>query len=141
MFTVLHGTILALHIAGAAVITVSSLASLVILINKRVSENILALLKPLWKLVGPAMNVQVITGAALGALEWDTFGKNPVFWIKLALFIAAGGIGRSILGNAVRSAYERKSHRTPGAAAWAWVHVFLIIAMIVLGILLTAVNK
>jgi len=138
MSDLFHITILTIHVIGGAIIVGSSFVSLLILINNRIPLENLKLDERISKLVGPVLGIQLLTGLYLGISEWDEHGKNPLFWIKLILFIITGIIAKVVTEKRVESALKKGDvyASMPEVKNWAWISFLLLALITILGVVL-----
>jgi len=106
----LHTVILAFHVVGACIILGSIFASMIILINEKISNDNLVYLKLLWKFVTLAIGIQILTGIYLASSEWNEFGRSPIFWTKISLLAIDGFFGGKVLGDRIRKAEVEKNN-------------------------------
>jgi len=138
MSELMHTIVLALHILGSGIIIGGIFAALLILINKRISKDNFEHIKFLWKFLTPTIGIQVITGIYLAASEWDKFGKNPLFWLKMGLFVVDGFFGGKILGDRIKVAVinNSKDIEIPGSHRLIWTSFIIFLMIITLGVFL-----
>ena len=97
MSNLTHTVFLVLHVVAATFIMGASLATLLVLIQEKISLSQVRLLRKLWKIAGPAMGFQLITGGYLASTDWATVGSSPLFWTNFVLFVFAAVIGGVVM--------------------------------------------
>lgn len=138
MQDIIHLIALVLHVLGATVIVGASFGSLIIFAKKEIPRERLLLLGEIWKIAGPAIGLQLITGIILAGLEWDSFSHNPLFWTKMALFVLSGVMGGKTLGEKMKKALASKSSTLTieGSKRLAWNSFIIYAAIVTIGVLL-----
>lgn len=138
MSELIHTIILTLHILGSGIIIGGVFASLLILINERISKDNFEHLKFLWKFLTPTIGIQIISGIYLAASEWDKFGKNPLFWLKMGIFVIDGFFGGKILGDRIKgtTVSNSKEIEIPGSHRLVWISFLIFLTVITLGVFL-----
>src|SRR5512141_2720438 len=104
MQEIIHTAVLIFHVLGATVIVGASIASLIVFAKPGIPRERLLFLGDIWKIAGPAIGIQLLTGIILAGMEWNEFSHNPLFWIKMVLFVASGVTGGRILGERMKKA-------------------------------------
>lgn len=130
----LHTTILVLHVLGATIIIGIAFVTFIIELKKFNSSQILNLTELIWKIAGPTLGVQLLTGLYLASSEWDSIGKSLLFWIKMFLFFVVG----SIVGIVNKRRFERmKKNPDQGhSISWALIGLLAFLAVATLGVLI-----
>lgn len=134
----LHLIVLVIHVLGAAVVIGSLFASFFVVFGKKISRERLELLDRLWKVIGPIIGIQALTGIYLAASHWDEVGKNPLFWLKMAVFLIEAIWGGIILNLQLRENLSKKSDKVfwPGVSAHIKTSFLFYIIIAALGVLL-----
>ncbi len=135
----LHTVVLVIHVIGAAIIIGSSFVSVIVFIGKgSIPLDNVKLLNRLWKIVGPILGIQLLSGLYLGISEWSEIGKSPLFWLKLILFIVTGVVGRALLGKRLEELQKKGMSTTgqTGIKKWTWIVLSLFVLIAILGVIL-----
>ncbi|CAN5118990.1 hypothetical protein BH09PAT2_BH09PAT2_09780 [soil metagenome] len=143
MSEIIHIIVLILHVIGATIIIGSSFVSLFVLIENKISKNNLLLIERMWRVVGPSLGIQLLTGVYLGISEWDEIGKNPLFWIKIMLYLVSGAIGNLVLKKRIHAgAVEKKEIVTLGGIKpWAIASFLIFVLIAICGVALAEGNS
>lgn len=134
----LHLIVLVLHVLGAAVVIGSLFASVFVVFGKKISKERLELLDRLWKVIGPVIGIQAITGIYLAATHWDEVGNNPLFWAKMGVFLIEAVWGGIILNLQLRNNLSKKENEVswPGVSAHIKLSFLFYIIIATLGVIL-----
>ena len=125
---------LALHVAGAALIVGVAFVTLVIELRRSLTKHTLELIEFLWKIAGAALGLQILTGLYLAGNEWEEVGRNGFFWTKLILLFALGGF----VGEVNRRRFNRmktKNKDMKGGPAWSVVGLLVFLIILILGVI------
>ncbi len=90
MSDTLHLIILILHVLGATILVGTAFISLIIQFKFNRTNEQINILGFIWKVTGPILLIQILTGLYLAFSEWENFGSNPLFWIKMFLIFIVG---------------------------------------------------
>ncbi len=134
----MHVFIAALHVLGSGVVMASVILAVVAGLSRTTGKESLALYKHAGTIGLYGLFWQLITGLHLLSEEVEALSKNPVFWIKMALFALASLIAYGVIMKKVLAA-ERGAHRDakiPGMPFWLFVLLAIITAVVVLGVVL-----
>lgn len=141
MFELLEKIVLSLHVLGAAVIIGGIFASLFILVKEKVVKENLEYLKVLWKALTLAIGVQILTGIYLAAGEWHEFRENPLFWVKIGLFVVDGLFGGKVLGDRIKTTDTKdKNIKIKGRKRLIWISLLIFVIIATLGVFLAEAN-
>lgn len=134
----IHTTVLILHVIGAIGIVGSSFVSLFVLSKSTIPRENLKLLERIWKLVGPSIGIQLLTGIYLASYEWDEFGRNPLFWTKIILFVLTGVIGGGVVQSRMKAGLAQTGDTVtlPGIGRWALASFLIFVAIVSIGVIL-----
>ncbi len=131
----LDAVALILHILGAAVVIGSLFVVSLITAKGGYSGGGTRLIRDILKSIRYALGVQLVTGLYMGINEWSEFGKNHIFWTKIALFLFAGTISERLISSWVgRNGKEITD--TKKIKRQAWMLFVLTITIAVLGLML-----
>lgn len=143
MLEALHIIVLSLHVLGAAIIIGGVFASLLILVKDRIPRDSLEFVQYLWKFLTPAIGAQILTGIYLASRDWNDFGGNPIFWIKMGLLVVDGFFGGRILGEKIKDSLSKKTKDTkiPGAKLIIWKSFLTFLIIATLGVFLAEMHE
>lgn len=134
MSEALHTTVLVIHVLGATLIIGTAFATSIIELKKYSSQETLKLTEFMWKLAGPTMGIQLITGFYLAGSEWGEIRKVSFFWIKMFLFFVVGGMVGYI--NKKRFASMKKGQKQVGSVNWTIIGLLTFMSIAALGVLI-----
>lgn len=141
----MHTIVVALHIIGAGLMLGVVFFALVIVFPKVVDASRVSLLKTVLKFGTLGAIWQTITGLILYFGEADEFKNNPVFWIKMGLFVADGILALLIIDRKIKTAEAqnqsagRRSQdeiNLSGLPLWSLTSLVIILTIIILGVYL-----
>jgi uncharacterized membrane protein len=143
MSETIHLIILIAHVLGATIIVGGVFASLLILIKEKIAKDNLKFVSHLWRILAPAIGLQLVTGLLLAANEWNEYGKNPYFWAKIILLVVDGFYGGKVLGERINMelSKDKKTYVIPGAKRIIWFSFLLFALIATLGVILAESHK
>jgi uncharacterized membrane protein len=133
----LHTLILIIHVFGAGMIIGVVLISLATVLKKPFSIESLGFISYIHKLGTIAAAVMLVTGLYLFFSEPEKFAANPVFWIKIVLYVCDGVVSGMLLKRKiVRLEKSKQSGSARGLTNIILVSVVIILLIASLGVIL-----
>jgi hypothetical protein len=131
----IHTIILILHVFGATCIIGGAFVTFIIEVKKIASKQVLELVEYIWKIVGIAFGVQLITGLYLAGSEWNKISPLPYFWIKMVLFLGIGGMVGFINQRHLKAIKQGKEKPGEGTK-WALLGLLTFLIITALGVVI-----
>ena len=129
---IVHNLLLVLHIIGAGVMIGMITVALVISFSKTEIVGRWKLFGFFGKLGMIAAIWQLATGVGLYLLEPEQFKNNPLFWVKIGLFMLDGIIATQIVDRRVMLITAKNEEKTPARVlSGAFLANFLILTLII----------
>jgi uncharacterized membrane protein len=123
--------LLILHVLGACIIFGMVVASTIVARQKDFSLTQLAVYAKLRFFGGMTVGIQMITGVLLAAFEPDNFLNNPVFWVKMVVFLIDGIIAGGIIRRRIMQVQEKNDEQALRNSKLPMLSVLNLISMII----------
>lgn len=131
----LHTIVLMTHVLSATILVGVAFVSFIIELKKFTTKETLTLTELIWKVAGPLMGLQILTGIYLAGSEWDKIGSQPYFWIKMVLFFGIGGLVGFINNRRFKLLKDGKQ-KDWGQTPWGLIGLLTFLTVAALGVLL-----
>src|SRR5476649_2712379 len=95
--TMLHTFVLILHVLGAGILFSVSIFSLMVTTKGPVTKERLITLSGFQRLAPIAALWQLFTGIFLYIYDAKTLNRDPIFWVKISLFVLSGFFAGNII--------------------------------------------
>lgn len=134
---ILHTIVLNLHVLGACLVVGSVVFALVMMSRQPFFRPNLALMNRVWHLAEGAVGLQLATGLYLFFAERSEFQNNPIFWIKMVLFVLDGYVSGRLIKQRMKQIEAESTGDTVDVAAVrsvTWLSVLIMLAIASLGV-------
>jgi uncharacterized membrane protein len=133
-----YTVVLILHVLGAGILFSTGVFSLVLTTKKKVTKERLLTMDVFEKSAPVAALTQLVTGLILYARDADVFNIDPVFWLKISLFIVNGFLAVRIIKKKRIALLKQKGNSIDADSLrfWTLLELLILIAIIACGVIL-----
>lgn len=131
--------LLTLHVLGACVVLGMTVVSVIMTYKDSLTLEGLKLFMKVRMVGGMAVGAQVLTGLGLVFQEPEEFGKSPIFWIKMAVFVLDGIIAVGIIkkrATEISKSQSGEALQKSKLGTFALVNLVAMIVVVSLGVYL-----
>jgi uncharacterized membrane protein len=134
----LQTIVLIFHVLGAGVLFSTGIFSLLVTTRKPVSKERLRTMELFEKCAPIAAMLQLVTGLILYVQNAEAFNINPIFWVKISLYILSGFLAVRIVKRKRTALLQQagKTVKVGNYPVWTIVEIVVLLAIITCGVIL-----